>query len=237
MSATGNTVHVVRSGQTLASLVADYRLSSKAAILDSPGNAAIRAQLSVDGELAVDLFIQIPPNAYAVLKARMQLLNEMKPVLRAHFDTLRDLAESDLLPALRDAGPPFQSDELVSVLQNLGEFSERSIDQIGATATGFAELGKAMSLTHVSTSEDRALATTSGHPMAALSWAVSSNGLSAWQSMWARDLWDDKWEGESSAAAADLTMQYITTVRSIVVQNADRHFRESLLLQRRLQSE
>ena len=230
-------MHEVRSGQTLASLVADYRLSSKAAILDSPGNAAIRSQLLVDGELPIDLFIQIPPNAYDVLRERMQLLNELKPVLVAHFDTVRDLAESDLLPALRNEGPPFQSDEVVSVLQNLGEFSQRAIDQIGASSTRFAELGKAMSLTHVASRQDSALAASSGHPMAGLTWAVSSNGLSAWQSLWMRDLWEDKWEGRSSDAAAQLTMQFITTVRSIVVQQGDRHFRESLLLQQRLQSE
>ena len=230
-------MHEVRSGQTLASLVADYRLSSKAAILDSPGNAAIRSQLSVEGELPVDLFVHIPPNAHDVLRERMRLLNELKPVLLAHFDTLRDLAESDLLPALRNDSPSFLSDEVVSVLQNLGEFSQRAIDQIGALSIRFAELGKAMSLTHVATSQDAALAASSGHPMAGLTWAVSSNGLSAWQSMWTRDLWDDKWEGLSSDAAAQLTMQYITTVRSIVVQQADRNFRESLLLQERLQSE
>jgi hypothetical protein len=230
-------VHEVRSGQTLASLVADYRLSSKAAILDSPGNAAIRSQLSVEGELPVDLFVRIPPNAHEVLRERMRLLNELKPVLLAHFDTLRDLAESDLLPALRNDSPSFLSDEVVLVLQNLGEFSQRAIDQIGALSIRFAELGKAMSLTHVATSEDAALAASSGHPMAGLTWAVSSNGLSAWQSLWTRDLWDDKWEGRSSDAAAQLTMQTITTVRSIVVQQADRHFRESLLLQKRLQSE
>ena len=230
-------MHEVRSGQTLASLVADYRLSSKAAILDSPGNAAIRSQLSVDGELPVDLFVQIPPNAHDVLSERMRLLNELKPVLLAHFDTLRGLAESDLLPALRIDSPPFRSDEVMSVLQNLGEFSRRAIDQIGANSIGFVDLGKAMNLTHVATFQDSALAASSGHALAGLSWAVSSNGLPAWQSMWTRDLWDDKWEGRSSDVAAQLTMQTITTVRSIVVQQGDRHFRESLLLQKRLQSE
>jgi len=230
-------VHEVRNGQTLASLVADYRLSSKAAILDSPGNAAIRSQLSVDGELPVNLFVQIPPNAHEVLRARMRLLTELKPVLLAHFDTLRDLAESELVPELRNDSAPFQSDEVTSILRNLGEFSQRAIDQIGENSNSFVELGKAMSLTHVATSQDAALAASSGRTMAGLSWVVSSHGLSAWQSMWERDLWDDKWEGRSSDAAAQLTMQYITTVRSIVVQQGDRHYRESLFLQKRLQSE
>lgn len=230
-------MHVVRSGQTLASLVADYRLSSKAAILDSPGNAAIRSQLSVDGDLPVDLLVQIPPNAHEVLKARMQLLNELKPVLLAHFNTLRDLAGSDLVPVLKSDSAPFQSDEVTSVLQNFGEFSQRAIDQIGTNSNKFVETGKAMSLTHVGTLQDAALAASSGHALAGLSWAVSATGLAAWQSMWTRDLWDDKWEGQSSAAAEQLTIQYITTVQSIVVQQPDRHFRESLLLQERLLAE
>lgn len=230
-------MHEVRSGQTLASLVADYRLSSEAAILDCPGNAAIRSQLSVDGELPLDLFVQIPPHAYDVLAERMRLLNQLKPVLLAHFDTLRDLAESDLLPALRNDSSPYQSEEVAVVLLNLGEFSQRAIDLLAVNSARFVELGQAMSMTHVATHQDSALAASSAYPMAGLDWAVSSQGLSAWQSMWTRDVWDGKWEGQSSAAASQLTMQYITTVRSIVVQQADRHFRESLLTQQRLQSE
>ena len=167
----------------------------------------------------------------------MRLLNTLKPVLLAHFDTVRDLAESELLPALGNDNSPFQSDEVVSVLQNLGEFSQRAIEQIASNSVRFVELGKAMSLTHVGTHQDSAVAASAGHPMAGLTWAVSANGLSAWQSMWARDLWDDKWDGRSSEGAAELTMQHITTIRSIVVQQTDRHFRESLLLQQRLQSE
>ena len=230
-------MHEVRSGQTLESLVVVYRLSSRAAILDSPGNAAIRSQLSVDGELPMGLFVQIPPNAHEILRARIQLLNELKPVLRAHFDTLRDLAESDLVPVLRSGSPPFNSGEVTSVLQNLGEFSQRAIDQIGANSMKFVELGSAMNLTHVATNQDLALAASSGRAMAGLSWAVSSNVLSAWQSMWTRELWDNKWAGKSGDTAAQLTMQHMMTVRSIVVQQADRHLRESLLLQQRLLSE
>ena len=92
-------------------------------------------------------------------------------------------------------------------------------------------------MTHVATHQDSALAASSAYRMAGLDWAVSSHGLSAWQSMWTREVWDDKWWGQSSAAASQLTMQYITTVRSIVVQQTDRHFRESLLLQKQLQAE
>ena len=237
MSTTRYTVHKIQRGQTLASLVVNYRLSSKAAILDSPGNAAIRSDLGVDGELPIDLFVQIPPRAEDVLQERMRLANELKPVLSAHFDTLRDLADSDLLHALMGDTSPFRSDEVASVLQQLSEFSRLAIDRIGTNTGRFIELGKAMSLTHVATAEDRALAAASGYAMAGLSWAVSSQGLSAWQSMWERDLWDNKWDSRSSESAAELTMQYITTVRSIVVQQVDRHFRESLLLQQRLQAE
>jgi len=237
VNSTGNTVHKVKAGTTLDSLVADYRLSSTKAILDCPGNAAIRSQLSVNGELPVDLIVQIPPHAFDVLAERMRLLNQLKPVLLAHFDTLRDLAESDLLPTLGNDSSPYQSEEVTVVLQNLGEFSQRAIDLLGKNSMRFIELGKAMSMTHVATHQDSTLAASSAYPMAGLTWAVSSHGLSAWQSMWTREVWDDKWGGQSSAAASQLTMQYITTVRSIVVQQTDRHFRESLLLQKQLQAE
>ena len=237
MNSTKISIHKVRTGTTLDSLVADYRLSSTKAILDCPGNAAIRLQLSVDGELPIDLIVQIPPIAHEVLRERMRLLTQLKPVLLSHFDTLRDLAESKLWPALRNDSAPYRSEEVTAVLQNFGEFSQRAIDAVGANSLRFVELGKAMSMTHVATHQDSTLAASSAHPMTGLNWAVSAQGLSAWQSMWARDLWDNKWEGRSSRDAAQLTMQYITTVRSIVVQQADRHFRESLLLQKQLQAE
>ena len=230
-------MHKVRSGQPLALLVANYRLSSTAAILDSPGNAAIRSDLATGGELPIDLFVQIPPRAEDLLQERMRLANELKPLCSAHFDSLRELAETDLLPALMEDNFPFHSHKVTSVLQQLSEFSRLAIDRNGTNTARFIELGKAMTLTHVATSEDRALAAASGYAMAGLSWAVSSYGLSAWQSMWERELWDNKWDSRSSESAAELTMQYITTVRSIVVQQVDRHFRKSLLLQKRLQAE
>jgi hypothetical protein len=237
MSVTRSAIHKVQQGQTLAILVANYRLSSNAAILETAKNAAIRSQLAVDGELPVGLIVHIPPRAEDVLQERMHKLNELKPVLSAHFDTLQELTSANLLPALMNDTAPFLSDEVMSVLYDLGEFSRLAVDQISANSRVFVELGNAMNLTHVATSGDRALAASAGYAMAGLSWAISPTGLSSWQFMWARDLWDGKWESRSSDSAAQLTKQYITTVRSIAVQRADRHFRESLLLQRRLQSE
>jgi hypothetical protein len=237
MSATSNTIHKVQGGQTLASLVAAYRLSSKAAILDSPGNVNIRPQLAVEGELPIDLFVHIPPNAAEILQERMRLANELKPVLLAHFDTLQELAETELLPALMEDTYPFHSDEVTSILQHLGEFSLLAIDRIGENSTAFIELGKAMALTHVATADDRALAAASGYAEAGLSWAISPGGLSAWQSLWTREVWDGRWNRDSVEAAAQSTLQYITTVRSIVVQQVDRRFRESLRLLRQLREE
>jgi len=237
MNVSRGSVHKVRAGDTLASLVVKYRLSSRAAILDSGKNAASRSKLTVDGELPIDLIVHIPPRAEDVLKERMNMLNVLKPVLLAHFDTLQELVSTKLLPALTKDTAPFHSDEVGLVLQDLGEFSRIAIEQTGANSSRFAELGSAMSLTHLATSEDRGLAASSGNAMAGLSWAISAAGMSAWQSMWARDLWDNRWESASPESAAQSTMQYITTVRSIVAQQTDRHFRASLLLQRRLQSE
>jgi hypothetical protein len=172
-----------------------------------------------------------------VLQARMHKLNELKPVLSTHFDTLQELTSANLLPALSNDTAPFQSAEVTSVLHDLEEFSRRSIDQIGANFKIFGEYGKAMSLTHVATPEDRQMAASSADTMAGLGWAISIAGLSAWYAMWERDLWSGKWESRSSDSAIQSTQQYITTVRSIVVQHVDRRFRESLLLQRRLQAE
>jgi hypothetical protein len=55
MSSTGNTIHKPGEGETLDSLVAAYRLSSVAAILDTQSNASIRSILAKEGVLPVDL--------------------------------------------------------------------------------------------------------------------------------------------------------------------------------------
>ncbi len=230
-------VHKVRNGETLSSLVNAYRLSSASAILDIDKNDAIRSKLMVDCELPVDLFVNIPPNAEDLLQERMVKLNELKPVLLMHFDTMMQLAETKLYPLLSKGTHPFNAPEVTVALGNLGEFVGEGIEQIGANTTKLAELGIAMSLTHVATADERELSASPRHPAVGLTWAVSPDGLALWKSMWSRALWDEKWVSSSVESAIRFTMQYITTVGSIVVQRGDQRFRESLLLRRKLQAE
>lgn len=237
MSSTRNTIHKVAVGDTLDSLVTAYRLSSTRAILDTESNASVRSLLLKGGELPVDLVIHIPPNAADILRRRMNRLNELKPVILAHFHSLQELTASELMPALEKDVYPYDSDEVSSVLRNLEEFILRAIDQLIASSVIFVELGSAMSLTHVGTADDRVLATASSYPVVGLSWAISENGLAAWKATWGRDVLDSKWDASSRDATAKLIFDHLMTIRSIVVQSTDRRFRESLLLQQKLQAE
>jgi hypothetical protein len=237
MSSTGNTIHKPGEGETLDSLVAAYRLSSVAAILDTQCNASIRSILAKGGELPVDLIIHIPPNAEDILRRRLQELNQLKPVLLAHFDTQQELVIAELLPVLANDVSPFCSDEVSAVLQNLEEFSQNARDRIDASSTIFVELGSAMSLTHVATRDDHALASASGNPAFGLTWAVSNHGLSAWNSLWTRDVMESKWGSGSSDTDARNILALMMTIRSLVVQSVDRRIRESFSLQQKLQAE
>ena len=60
MSIKFTSMHTVRDGDTLASLVVQYRLSSEKAILDIELNASIRDQLGRSGDLPVGLIVHIP---------------------------------------------------------------------------------------------------------------------------------------------------------------------------------
>ena len=168
MSTTGNTIHKVREGDTLNSLVARYRLSSTKAILDAESNAPVRTELLNGSQLPVDLVIHIPPNADEILRQRMDGLLGLKPVLLAHFNTMQELTNAELLPALSSDAPPYRSDEVSSVFYNLREFSLRTIEQVSASAIVFVGLAAAMSLTHVSTHDDQVLGGMSGSPAAGL---------------------------------------------------------------------
>ena len=237
MSATRYSIHTVSEGETLDSLISDYRLSSGAAILDIDGNASVRSQLNAGGNLPAGLIINIPPNAEDILRRRTSKLHELRPVLLAHFGTLRELADSGLLPALKNGTYPFDSDEINSVLQDLQEFSVAAIDHLSVSSNIFVELASAMSLTHVASSDDHELAASSGFPSAGLVWAISRDGIGGWEALWTRDLLDGRWNTDSPKAAAKGTMDILTTIQSVVIQPLDRRLRESLLLQQRLQAE
>lgn len=237
MKSTDYTIHKVDSVETLQSLVAAYRLSSAAAILDVKKNASIRSILAKGGELPIDLVIHIPPNAEDILRRRMHKIRELSPVLLAHFDTLQELVIAELLPALRNDVSPFCSDEVSSVLQNLEEFSQISLNHVSANSIIFVELGSAMSLTHVATRDDHGLASSSGNPVAGLVWAISKDGLLTWKSLWSRDVMESRWGSGSPDKDARAILDYLMTIRSIIVQSVDRRFRESRLLQQKVQAE
>lgn len=237
MISAANTLHRIKDGETLESLAASYRLSSAAAILETDSNASIRSKLAENGALPTNLVVHIPPNAYDLLRQRNQELNRLKPMLLAHFDAQQQMAVADLMPALKNNVSPFCSEEVSAVLQNLEESSQVARQHAGASSAIFVDLGTAMSLTHVATRDDHALAAAATNPESGLLWAVSDYGLSVWNSLWSRDVMDSKWGSGSSETDAQAILSYMTTVRSIVMQSVDRRGRECFSSQQKLLAE
>lgn len=230
-------VHTTREGDTLDRLVEQYRLSSRRAIVDIESNASIRDRLQGEGALPPGLVVHIPPNAVDLVRDRLYRLHEIRPVLLSHFDTMRDVAESDLRPALLGSSAAEESRDAFEVIQVLAEFVAESVSTIAANTRSLAEIGAAMSLTHAATDMDRAAASALSDPRCGLYWTVTPPVLGQWETMWDEGLWQARWSGVDADDAWTSTLQYQTTIRSIVVQQVDARLRESQALERRLRAE
>ncbi len=230
-------VHTTRDGDTLDALVGQYRLSSSLAIVEIESNAAIREHLQSGSSLPAGLVIHIPPNAIDLVRERLYRLHEIRPVLLSHFDTMREIAESDLRSALVDAATPIDSAGAFGVLGELAEFVAESVTSIAANTSSLIDIGVGMSATHVATDADRAVAGTAQDPRCGLYWSVTPPILNQWETMWDPELWLAKWSDADSGDAWGRASQYKNTIRSIVVQQVDTRIRESQSLERQLRAE
>ncbi len=237
MSIKFSSIYTTRDGDTLDALVQQYRLSSSLALVEIESNAAVREHLLSDAALPAGLVIHIPPNAADLVRERLYRLREIRPVLLSHFDTMREIAESDLRSALANATTPIDSVEAFEILGELSEFVSESLTSIAANTASLVDIGVGMSATHVATDADRAVAGAAQDPRSGLYWSVTPPVLNQWETMWNGELWRAKWSGVDSGDAWGRASQYKTTIRSIVVQQVDARIRESQSLERQLLAE
>lgn len=230
-------IHVVKKGDTLDSLVRDYRLSSRQAIVAIKDNLGIAEQLRREGELPVGLHVHIPPNAIELTTERLYKLQEMRPVILAHFEMLRQLAAGDLRAAVLAAASPAESAEVQQALGALQSFVSREVIRIAANSSDLVGLGIAIASTHVATARDEAVAGCASEPMCSLYWILSPPVLVQWQELWTPGVWGEKWAGRWGIEAWENVERYSNAVGSIVIQQMDQRIREALALKQQLLSE
>lgn len=229
-------VHSARAGDTLASLVSRYRLSSARAITDIPANKSIRTRLLDTAELAPGLMIHIAPNAGQLVKERLYVLHALRPAVIAHFDELAVL-HADLEDALRGAEAPLDYERAWEIVSKLAKVVLTGIDNIALRATPLVEICQGMVHTHVAQNDDSAAVSAARDAHCGLYWCIAPATLELWRDMWTRRLWLDKWQDQAADRAWLLATRYLNTVRSIVIQQIDQRIREAQMLEQSLLQE
>ena len=230
-------IHTAQAGDTVDSLTQAYRLSSRLAITDIPANRNARTTLLAIDELPEGMRINIPPNAGELCKERLYALHRDRSSFLAHFDALQSSAESTLRSAVLATDRPFESAAVQQVLSELHEAVAAGIDTMASNTAPLVQICQGMAHTHVADWKDNAAVEAAADPLCGLYWAISPGALELWRDMWTDTVWSHKWQDKEPKAAWRLAEQFLTTVRSIVVQQIDQRIRETQALERRLQSE
>ena len=237
MSITFLSRHVAKAGDTLESLVSEYRLSSWRAIADIEANLPLRGQLVVRGVLPLGLMISIPPNAGDLLKERLYLLHRVRPAFLAHFDEQALHAEQSLGASLLKAKAPDGTEGVAEVLSAMQNDVNQVIEDLARQTWPLVSICVGMTHTHVAERIDKLAAGTMGDSLCGLYWAISPPILGLWQQLWELDIWVGKWQGLDSGAAWQMVQQFQNTVRSLVVQQIDKRIRDAQKLERDLLQE
>ena len=229
--------HTMQDGDTIASLVVRYRLSSNRAIVECPANVALLSKLSDPDRPPAGFILHIPPSVSDLARDRIYVLNRLKPACLEHFDKLQAFADSELQPALSAVEALLESQVVRQTLSALRVEVEEAIAAIAGQALPLAAMCKGMACTHLAQPIDRAVTESAADPRCGLYWAVSPDALALWSGMWSEELWMARWQGHDNQSNWEKTCQYLNTVRSLVIQQIDQRIRDALALQRQLHAE
>jgi len=235
--------HVIKPLDTADTLVREYRLSSWSAIVDIDANRNCRAELSDPDNLPSGTTIDIPPNAGHLVKDRLYCLHRLGPLLRHHFAAMQREAELVLRQALCHSGGAAGNGnkncitDPVKALLLLSDQVAKGIDALAEHASPLVTVCVGMAQTHVVQDYDRKAAGTAGDPLCGLYWALTPAKLKLWRRIWDRGTHEAKWSGLDPDAAWIVSQQYLTTIRSLVLQQLDTRIREAQNLERRLFAE
>lgn len=236
MSIKYSSVYIAQSGETLESIARAFRLSSRKAVIDSPGNRSLSG-LSPGTTLAAGTRVQIPPNSNQLLKERLYALHAVRPLVVEHFDGLRRRAEQDLRDTALKNVVPQTHEEIRSALSGMRAMVCDGLSELAQASAVLADIGRGMAETHVGTANDQSVSGSSVDIMTGLYWLVSAQYMAVWSDMWNIDTWTDRWSGKNSANAWTVAIQYLNTVHSIVIQQIDARIREAVRLERALLGE
>jgi hypothetical protein len=226
--------HAIQTGDTVESLVSQYRLSSWRAIAESPANASIQSKLADQGDLPTGLIINIPPNAAELSRERIYVLNRLRPKCLAHFDKLQESADTVLRQAVLEAEVFLDSRVVRQKLSALRAEVGEALRDIAELALPLVPICNGMTYTHAAQPADHAATESASDPQCGLCWVVMPEVLALWSGMWEEDLWMAKWQGLDTRSAWEMTSRHLNMVRSVVVQRIDQRIRDALSLQRQL---
>jgi SAM-dependent methyltransferase len=178
--------HTMQDGDTIASLVVRYRLSSNRAIVECPANVALLSKLSDPDRPPAGFILHIPPSVSDLARDRIYVLNRLKPACLEHFDKLQAFADSELQPALSAVEALLESQVVRQTLSALRVEVEEAIAAIAGQALPLAAMCKGMACTHLAQPIDRAVTESAADPRCGLYWAVSPDALALWSGMWSR---------------------------------------------------
>jgi len=229
--------HVVEAGDSLASVVDRYNLSSELALLNIPANRPLRPVLETAGPLPEGLLVYIPPRAVLLARDRIYCLQRLRPRLLSHFHGLRESAAADLIPAIRASDLSQARTDFSESFLLLGKTVSSMIEEAADTARPLVGISQAMINTHVAEPTDHAVVNAANDPLCPLYWAITPPILEFWTDFWSIEGWIEKWQDKDGPQAARLLKQQLNTLGSLVVQQVDQRLRDAQALENRLRFE
>jgi hypothetical protein len=229
--------HVVETGDSLAGIVGRYNLSSEMALLEAPANRPLRPVLENSGPLPEGLLVYIPPRAVLLVRDRIYCLQRLRQRLYRHFDSLRESAAADLIPAIRASDLSRVRTEFSVPFRLLEKTVSSMVEEAAEMAWPLVGISQAMVNTHVAEPTDHAVVNAANDPLCPLYWAVTPPMLEFWTDFWSIGRWAKNWQDKDGPRAARLLSQQLNTLGSLVLQQIDKRIRDAQALENRLRFE
>lgn len=237
MTATHLSAHRVEAGDTIDGIIARYQLSSRQALTEIRANDPLRPVFDGRENLREGMIVFVPPPAIRLARDRVYLMHAVRPLFISHFDELRDRADSDLVPKIREWRQTEERGDIVHLLASLGSLVDAAIESIARHTRPVIASCEGMLNTHVAEPTDHAVIGARGDPLCGLYWTVTPPILEQWRIMWDPDDCLAKWGGRSADDAVGIALRHLNAISSLVVQQVDQRIRDAQNLESRLRFE
>ena len=173
-------------------------------------------------------------DARRLLQDRIYALHELRHHVVAHFDEMQAQIEKRILPLLDSAPCDPESAEIAPLLEEFASTARTTIARMKVLSQSFVPVCTALAASEFGDREDELAAAHRSDPACGLLWCLTPGALDLWTDLWSPDIWSDRWAGKDAGQSQRETMQFFTTVRSIVTQKVDDRLRAAQQLQRRI---